>query len=239
MARLFPVIPALNAASSLPAVFAGLAEGLGLGARAGLIADWTLADGGSSDASVEIARRAGCRIVTGPRGRGAQLAAGAAVAGRVMSPQDVYLFLHADTVPAPGWSSAVRVWMERAQGRDRAAAFTFALDDHAPAARRLERSVNWRARVLKLPYGDQGLLISKGFYDRLGGFKPWPLFEDVDLVRRIGRSRLDVLPACAVTSAERFQREGYLKRSARNLALLARYWMGADPATLARAYRPR
>ena len=239
MGRLFPVILALNAASSLPAVLAGLAEGVGQSAHGGLIADRTLADGGSSDASVEIARRAGCRIVIGARGRGAQLAAGAAAAGRHMSPQDAYLFLHADTVLAPGWSSAVRAWMTHAHGRDRAGAFTFALDDHARGARRLERSVNWRARVLKLPYGDQGLLIAKGFYDRLGGFKPWPLVEDVDLVRRVGRGRLDILPARAVTSAQRFQREGYMVRSAKNLTLLTRYWLGADPAALARAYGPR
>ncbi|MEO1040050.1 MAG: glycosyltransferase [Pseudomonadota bacterium] len=235
MLRVFPVIPALNAAAHLPATINALGEGL----RTGLIGDWTLADGGSSDASVSIARRAGFRIVTGATGRGGQLAAGAEAASCAMQAGDAFLFLHADTILEPGWTGCVRRHLEISAHADRAAAFSFALDDNSAAARRLERSVNWRARVLKLPYGDQGLLITKAFHDRLGGFKPWPLFEDVDLVRRIGRRRLDILPARAVTSAERFRREGYLKRSAKNMSLLTRYYLGADPASLARAYRAR
>ena len=74
-------------------------------------------------------------------------------------------------------------------------------------------------------------------YEALGGYRPWPLFEDVDLVRRIGKRRLSILRSKAVTCAERFQKEGYLKRSAKNLTLLARYYLGADPVRLARAYR--
>ena len=83
----------------------------------------------------------------------------------------------------------------------RAAVFTFALDDLSPAARRMERLVAWRSLRLGLPYGDQGLLISRGFYDAVGGFRPIELMEDVDIVRRIGRQRLDVLGIRAVTSA--------------------------------------
>ena len=84
------------------------------------------------------------------------------------------------------------------------------------AARRLERLVAWRCRVLALPYGDQGLLISRALYEAVGGFRPLPLMEDVDLVRRLGRSRLPPLPVPAVTSAERWRREGWRRRSARN-----------------------
>lgn len=232
MARLFVIIPALNAAARLADTIASLEEGL----RGGLVAGWVLADGGSSDATREIAARAGFRIVTGPAGRGPQLIAGASTASATARPDDWYLFLHADTRLQPGWSAEVRRFMEMNADRPRAAAFRFALDDPRAPARRLARLVNWRSKALKLPYGDQGLLISRGFYEALGGFKPMVLFEDVDMVRRIGARRLCLLKSRAVTGADRFAGEGYARRSAKNLLLLARYFAGADPARLARAY---
>jgi len=173
----------------------------------------------------------------GAQGRGAQLAAGAAAARRQLHPADWLMFLHADTQLSPGWSRSVHAFMTTPAQTERAGYFRFTLDDMHPRARQLERAVDWRCRMLGLPYGDQGLVIRADFYDRLGGFKPWPLFEDVDLVRRIGKRRLTPLPARAVTSAEKFQREGYRRRSARNLLLLARYFLGARPSDLARAYR--
>ncbi|GGE38957.1 glycosyl transferase [Marinicauda pacifica] len=230
MSRLVVIIPALDAACHLPATLEGLEEGV----RSGLVAGWVLADGGSADTTRELARRAGFHLVTGPRGRGPQLIAGAQVAAGLAGRDDWYLFLHADTRLEPGWSAEVR----RVMGGNslRAWAFRFALDAQGAPARRLTRGVNWRSAALKLPYGDQGLLISREFYEQLGGYRPLALFEDVDLVRRIGRRRLSILRSRAVTSAQRFARQGYAARSARNLTLLARYYLGADPARLARAY---
>jgi len=177
--------------------------------------------------------------VTGARGRGAQLAAGARAARAITWADDWLLFLHADTVLQPGWAREAAAFFETHAGRDRAGYFRFALDDFSQAARRLEAAVAARCRAFALPYGDQGLLIGAEFYDRLGGYKPMALFEDVDLVRRIGRRRLVPLRSAAVTSAVRFHEKGYLQRSAANLILLARYFLGADPETLARAYRAR
>jgi hypothetical protein len=122
------------------------------------------------------------------------------------------------------------------QPQDRAAYFRFRLDDGAPQARRLERMVAWRSRALGLPYGDQGLLISRTFYGALGGFRDMPLLEDVDLVRRIGRHRLMGLSSAAITSAEKFRRDGYWRRSARNLTCLALYFAGVSPARIKRIY---
>ena len=96
--------------------------------------------------------------------------------------------------------------------------------------------MNARSRLLGLPYGDQGLLISRALYQAVGGYRAQPLMEDVDLARRLGRARLAEIPARAVTSAERFVRQGYWRRSTRNWALLARYLAGARPEELARAY---
>jgi glycosyltransferase involved in cell wall biosynthesis len=168
------------------------------------------------------------RCVHGPPGRGAQLAAGAAAARG-----DWLLFLHADTRLGPGWQAALVAAM---RDPDRAGYFRLRLDDAAPAARRLERAVAWRCRALALPYGDQGLFISRALYDAVGGFRPLPLMEDVDLVRRLRRRRLRPLDADAVTSAERFRREGYLRRSAKNLSLLALWHLGVGEERLARLY---
>lgn len=219
------VIPTLNAAVGLPATLASVRDG------EALIGEVIVSDGGSSDATTHLAQTAGCRVVVGPRGRGAQLAAGAAAASGSW-----LLFLHADTRLAPGWSAAVRAFCDSAANASRAGYFRLALDDTAAAARRLERLVAWRCRWLALPYGDQGLLIGAETYRAIGGFAPLPLMEDVDLVRRLGRARLVELPATALTSAARYRRDGYWRRPVRNLACLALYFAGLPPHRLARLY---
>lgn len=191
-----------------------------------------VADGGSTDATAEIAARHGARLVTAPRGRGRQLAAGADAALG-----EWFLFLHSDTRLGLGWTAAVARFIERTGNDERAAAFRFALADATAKARRIERLVAWRCRALGLPYGDQGLLISRAFYVSLGGFKPMELMEDVDIIRRIGRARLGYLDVAAVTSAARYQKGGYVLRPARNLLCLGLYFAGVPPRLIARLYR--
>lgn len=214
------VIPTLNAAATLPATL----DSLGGNPREVIVVD-----GGSNDGTAERAAERGCRVLSAPRGRGGQLAAGVAAAA---SPW--LLLLHADTRLGAGWQAAVAAHI--AAGPGRAGYFRLRLDDDSPAARRLERAVAWRCRVLALPYGDQGLLISRALLDAVGGVRPLPLMEDVDLVRRIGRARLRLLDADALTSAERYRSDGYRRRSARNLALLALWFAGVPPRLLARLY---
>jgi hypothetical protein len=146
------------------------------------------------------------------------------------------LFLHADTVLTGNWRKDMRDFISSPDNRLRAATFRFGLDHPSPEARRLERNVAWRVRHLGLPYGDQGLLIHRDLYRSLGGFRAWPLMEDVDLVRRIGRHRLTVLPSVACTSAERWLRDGWRRRGLRNLSCLTLYLMGVPPRLIARLY---
>ena len=221
------VIPALNAASALPATLAGLTPLAG----AGLAVEVVVVDGGSGDATVAAASAGGARVVTAPRGRGRQLAAGAAAAaGRFL------LFLHADTRLDARALGEIPAFLGDPEAGGRAGYFRFALDDDAPAARRLERWVARRCRWFVLPYGDQGLLINRTLYHDTGGFRPLPLMEDVELVRRLGRGRLVLLAGAAITSAERFRRNGYLRQSTRNLACLALYLLGVPTGPLARFY---
>ncbi|SDD46811.1 transferase 2, rSAM/selenodomain-associated [Belnapia rosea] len=211
------VVPTLNAATGLGATLAAL-DGLPV----------VVVDAGSRDGTVEIARAAGARVVTAPPGRGGQLAAGARAAEG-----EWLLFLHADTRPGAGWRAAVAAAMREPE---RAHYFRFALDDPGPEARRLERLVAWRCRVLALPYGDQGLLIARSLYEAVGGFRPLPLMEDVDLVRRLGRRRLVPMPEVALTSAARWRREGWRRRSARNLLCLSLWFLGLPPGLIRRLY---
>ena len=216
------MIPVLNAAAELPRTLAVLSE-------CGAIGDIVVVDGGSSDGSSTIARTAGTRVIETSPGRGAQLAVGAAAAA-----EDWLLFIHADCRPRPGWESAVRAFV--AAGPAAAGYFDLALDDASPAARRLERLVRWRCRKLALPYGDQGLLIHRTLYDAVGGYPPVPLMEDVAIVRRLGRARLRPLGATMLASARRYRRDGYLRRSLRNLLCLALYFAGMSPARIAKIY---
>src|SRR5439155_10555591 len=119
---------------------------------------------------------------------------------------------------------------------DRAGYFDFALDDPGPAARRLERIVAWRCRALALPYGDQGLLISRSLYDAVGGFARMPLMEDVDLVRRLGRRRLARIGGPCIASPRRYRRGGYWRRPLRNLFCLSLYFAGVSPYRIVRLY---
>jgi hypothetical protein len=122
-------------------------------------------------------------------------------------------------------------------GIDKAGVFQFALNDVRWEARLIEKGVNLRCRWLGLPYGDQGLFMSRGFYEQLGGYKPIPLFEDVDIIRRIGRRRLVFFKSQAVTSALSYQTNGFYFRPIKNLMLLLLYLFGVSPRYLEGLYK--
>ena len=90
--------------------------------------------------------------------------------------------------------------------------------------------------LFRLPYGDQGLLIPARLYDEVGGYRPLPLMEDVDLVRRLGRRRTQILRSAAVTSAAKFKRDGYMRRVVRNLSCLTLYYLSAPMPMIERLY---
>jgi rSAM/selenodomain-associated transferase 2 len=218
------IIPTLDAADTLEDLLTTLCASTD-------VKEVIVVDGGSSDETVAVARTTDARVITAPRGRGFQLDAGAAAATG-----DWLLFLHADCRLTLGWEEAVSAFFTAPEPSTRAGYFDFVLDDTGPAARRLERMVAWRCRVFALPYGDQGLLITRTLYDAVGGFAPLALMEDVDLVRRLGRRRLAPIGSACIVSARRYRREGYWRRPLRNILCLSLYFAGVPPNRIARLY---
>ncbi|MEY8831341.1 TIGR04283 family arsenosugar biosynthesis glycosyltransferase [Sedimentitalea sp. XS_ASV28] len=219
------VIPTLNAQAHLPGCLAALMEGL----SAGLIRELIVSDGGSTDATCRIADEAGAVLIRGPASRGGQLRRGIEKArGRWL------LVLHADTRLEPGWAAVVDAHLAAGQGQS--AYFRLAFCERGVMPAWVAGWANLRSRLFGLPYGDQGLLMQRAVHDRAGGYPDQPLMEDVALVRALPRP-LIALPVRAFTSAERYREAGWLRRGARNLWTLARYFAGADPERLAASYR--
>jgi rSAM/selenodomain-associated transferase 2 len=220
------IIPALNAESVLPLCLSSLMPGL----EAGLIREVILVDGGSEDQTRRLAEGAGATVVSAPKtGRAAQLRHGAERARG-----DWFLFLHADTALSRDW--AERAKSHIAERPSNAAAFTLAYRSDHPMAKVIARRANWRSRTLGLPYGDQGLLISRKFYGEIGGYPDTPFMEDVQIIRAVGKKRLSILSAEARTDASKYERDGWRKRSWRNAFLITRYLLGATPEKLAKSY---
>ncbi len=166
-------------------------------------------------------------------GRGTQLNAGASRATG-----EWLWFVHADSRLPSGWLAAFRALS--AHDDVTGGSFAFALDSAAWQARLLERAVSLRVRWFNLPYGDQGLFVRRQIFGSLGGFAPLPLMEDVEFVRRLTRSGpVRHLTLRLTTSARRWEREGWLRRSLSNLTTLSLYALGVSPERLARRYYER
>ena len=214
------VIPTLNAAATLSDTLEALVEGL----DAGLVTELIVSDGGSEDGTAVLADAWGATVIDGPASRGGQLRRGCAAARGPW-----LLVLHADTVLQPGWTDAVRTHLTGSQ----AGYFQLRFDR---GGRLVAGWANLRSRWFGLPYGDQGLLLSRMLYERTGGYRDIPLMEDVAMARAL-RGYLQPLESVAQTSAARYRAQGWIRRGARNLTLLAQFLLGADPARLAQRYR--
>ncbi len=168
-------------------------------------------------------------IINSNPGRGLQLATGANFAAR-----DWLLFLHGDSKLPMGWYQQLEDHIENYP--DKAMAFTLKFDDDGFFPRLLEYWVRFRCYVFSLPYGDQGLFISRSLYDQVGGYKDMALMEDVDMIRRIGRRRLKMSSLEIITSAQKYNQYGYLIRMFRNGFCLLLYKFGVSPNFIKKIY---
>lgn len=189
-----------------------------------------VSDGGSRDGTRELAARHGARVVTGMAGRGAQLQRGVAA-----TRADVLLFLHADTrLPA----EAFHRLRDAAGAGAIAGGFTLLFDPPTPLLRIGSALVNLRTRLTRIPLGDQGQWATRAAYEAIGGFRDWPILEDVDFMRRMKRhGPIAVLTGPALTSSRRFRRLGIGRTVATNWLIWTLYAVGVSPHKLVRLYR--
>lgn len=201
-----------------------------LDAAASLDAEIIVSDGGSTDRTVEIARKSGARVVIGARGRAAQQNRGAAV-----TRGEVLLFLHADTrLPSAFVNHIFDTLMDR---RTVLGAFRFATDVNTSVMRWIAFWTNLRSNWLQLPYGDQGLFIRKSDFNEIRGFPVVPIAEDLYLARQMNRKgRIAIAQATAVTSGRRWQQLGALRTTLINTVIAAGCLAGIPPSRLASLY---
>ena len=148
------------------------------------------------------------------------------------------LFLHADTRLTAGWLEELR--RADADPQTIGGSFSFRLDSGARWARWIERGVSVRVHLFGLSYGDQALFVRREVFHAMQGYRDIPLMEDVDFARRLRRmGRILRSTMAAVTSARRWEQEGWLRRSASNVVLVLLFLAGVPPVRLARLYRPR
>jgi rSAM/selenodomain-associated transferase 2 len=222
-AQISVVVPTYNAEHALAGCLGALMEGI----EQGLIRELIVSDGGSTDASGAVAQAWGAEVLSGPASRGGQLRRGVEAAKG-----EWVLIVHADTVLDAGWTEAARVKLNNSET---AGWFILAFDQRSIGATVVAGWANLRSRF-GLPYGDQGLLIHRDLYNAVGGYPDQPLMEDVALARQLC-GKLEAMDSVAVTSAAKYRKQGWIRRGAKNLLLLLRYFAGTSPEQLAQSYR--
>ena len=248
------IIPVRNDAESLARLLAQVLEASAEGTTSVAPYEIIVSTTHDNDPAIESLRRArtDVRWIRGPAGRATQLNAGAAQATG-----EWLWFVHADSVLPAGWLDAfhnldatgprrsktgdrrpkARDWGPPETPRIVGGSFRFALRSPAWQARVIERSVASRVRWLNLPYGDQGIFVRRSVFSSMSGFAPLPLLEDVELVGRLKRlGTLRHLTLSLATSARRWERDGWWRRTAGNVTILGLYWLGVSPERLARRY---
>jgi rSAM/selenodomain-associated transferase 2/rSAM/selenodomain-associated transferase 1 len=216
------VVPTLNEEAQIMATLTALQQLLGN-------KEILVVDGGSTDATVSLARAQGVTVLAAPQGRGLQMHAGA-----LQAAGNVLWFIHADTIPPPAalHEMATVLEDESVVGGN----FGLLFDGSSRAARRLTAIYPF-LRLLGLCYGDSGIFLRKNVYEQIGGFRPLTLFEDLDLLRRLRRAgRFVHLPCSLRTSSRRFEQRNFALMWLHWTSLQLLYWCGVSPNLLARWY---
>jgi rSAM/selenodomain-associated transferase 2 len=219
------VLPVLNEAAGIRDALAALQPWRSAGVEI------VVADGGSSDGTAQLARDLCERVVSSPRGRAAQMNAGAAATRGT-----ALLFLHADTRPPADTPALIGAALRDGAGWGR---FDVRIDGRPALLPVIAAMMNVRSRLSGIATGDQAIFCSRALFERLGGFADIALMEDIDFSRRARRlQRPACLRARVLTSGRRWEKHGLLRTVLLMWRLRLRYFFGADPQVLARVYRP-
>jgi rSAM/selenodomain-associated transferase 2 len=218
------IVPVLNEAPNIVAALEALRPLRGRGAEVIVV------DGGSADDTVALARPLADLVIASPRGRAAQMNAGAAVARG-----DVLMFLHADTRLPHDADRLVREGLARsgaAWGR-----FDVTIEGTHPLLSVIARAMSLRSRATGITTGDQAMFVTRAAFERVGGFPAIALMEDITLARHLKRvSPPLALRARVTTSGRRWERHGVVRTMLKMWRLRLAYFLGADPKDLAARY---
>lgn len=222
--RISVIIPTLNEVTHI-------GETLARARQSGV--EIIVADGGSEDATVEVADQAGVRVIHSEPGRACQLNCGAAGAlGEIL------LFLHADTLLPPNFVHDIEVAL--AQPHTAAGAFLLGIAQATRAMQRVAAWANRRSRWLQQPYGDQALFMKQSIFEQQGGFPEIPIMEDYALVQRLRKQgRIRIAPSAVTTSNRRWRQQGVFRTTLLNQGIILGYHLGVAPRRLAQVYSGR
>lgn len=221
------IIPVLNEAANINSMISRLRSQAAVDT-----VEIIVVDGDPSGSTIRALSHPAVKPVVAGKGRGVQMNRGASLASG-----DILLFLHADTILPPNACTLIREAF-----RDRkysVGCFDLGIDSPQWYFRLTERYAAVRTRITRIPFGDQAIFLRRDFFERLGGYREIPIMEDVDLMRRI-RSHNDglcIIPVKVSTSARRWERDGILYTTFRNLMLQVLYCCGVPPERLARFYQ--
>ncbi len=226
--RVSVIIPTLNEREHLPQTIAALQN---CDENFATLHEIIIADGGSTDGTREwLDRQNGIRLFPCERGRGTQLHFGA-----LQAAGDVLFFLHADCLPDPQSLDAIAHALQNERISGGCFRIGFSTREASYSLRFLARAINFRSRVARTATGDQGIFARRAAYEKLGGFKSWPLFEDIDFATRLkSQGQFVVLRPTILISARRWNAHGVGRTTLLMALLLLGYHLKISPARLKR-----
>ncbi len=173
------------------------------------------------------------KLISSPLGRGSQLNAGAKAAEG-----DLFFFLHADTrMDQKGVDLMITAWQDHVDPLF-CGAFDLHIDSEKKVFRMIEKIASLRSRFTKIPYGDQGIFMSRQLFEKINGFPDIPIMEDVGIMSKVKSVSITpiFLSHTIVTSARRWKNQGILYTTVKNWILLCLYLLGIPPRVLTKHY---
>ncbi|MBE9216168.1 TIGR04283 family arsenosugar biosynthesis glycosyltransferase [Plectonema cf. radiosum LEGE 06105] len=217
------IIPTLNESKNIKATLASTQISTNI--------EVIVVDGGSQDNTIDIVQSLGIKVITGYQNRACQMNAGA-----MNATGDILLFLHADTLLPPNFDAMIRIGLQ--QPKTVAGAFSLRINAPQTGLRLVEWGVKFRSKWLQMPYGDQGIFITKKIFNDIGGFPELPIMEDFELVRSLKRlGGINLIPVPVITSPRRWLKKGVWQTTLINQIVIIAYFLGVSPNRIRSWYR--